>query len=221
MQVFLEDKIDASKWFKTVKNCQILLEANEQLPGQDGVFQFIIGDETYVIRTSPEEFSVTFGIPIPCIEDEGGIEDALLEPKSMTDYRLGRFYTKHKFIPPSRKDNDIRNPELKTKILELVKSKAHNQDLVTMMEFFLLSTVFVTTGDGGSINTKYIGFLESEDRVSWPHLIHKHIVESLKRESTEGCHLFLLVWLVEHSQLAPKCKMEYLRHLQKNGKGCF
>lgn len=159
MYVLLVDTTVSTEWNKTVKSCQFLWKACKKgIPGQEGVFQFTIDGKTYILRSYPEELSVMYGIP--CIRGEGGIEESLLECKSISDCRYGRFYKTHKFTPPAYKELEIKNTELKTKILELVKFKTHNEDLVTMMELFLLSTLFLTTGDGSFIHCKYIGCLE-------------------------------------------------------------
>ncbi|KAI3861803.1 hypothetical protein MKX03_027408 [Papaver bracteatum] len=190
LKVFLEEIIVASTWIKSLPAVQIICSTHQFIPEtNDHVFVFKVGEETYVLRSSPEELSLIFGIP--CIPG-GGIEESFLDSKNQTDYTCGTFWKTYKFNPPKKKPCDINNTELKDKIIELIKDKGPNDDLVTMFELFLLSTIFVTTGDGGSIHSKYLACLESVGRVSLPHLIHKHLMERLKRGSSEGCHLYLL-----------------------------
>lgn len=218
--VFLRTSQPKSEWNKKNGAVEILrAKFLNHGNGVEDLFRFEIGNRILFLKSSAEQLSVCFGIPrllnagndvsqfnednfknskfyrtylaaSPKLQTKKTETSLVMKKSAKIDVNGKKKSDKNE---PMKDDLHIKNNFLKAKIKELVKNKTDNESLVLMLELFMLSTLFMTTGDGGSVHVKYISMLEDRGKVSWPDVIHDFLIDSIKKKSPQGCYAYLFV----------------------------
>ncbi|RZC87625.1 hypothetical protein C5167_036166, partial [Papaver somniferum] len=154
--------------------------------------------ENKSIASTSSELAVTF--LIPRIEGDRG-NDILT---SKAEIEMTQSHPLVKQFPFKTKPGFIsKDPKAR---------KGHEEEVVCLICLYMLVVLFFCRSSGDNLDVLYVGLvkdLETMDSVSFPDLIHEHLMESIKTvkrnnlhiKNCSGCTIYSLLWLAEHSNI--------------------
>lgn len=186
LQVFINNQFTTSELEKPLAGLKKLTESYRK--SEDGKRGFLVreGDE---FQPTPEELALVFGLQIV----ENGPQ-FLLETRDVwnpTHDLCKKYFGEAK---------EISNQQVRKAILQSAKGN-NAEELVRLLVFYLCCTVFFTRSGGWKLPCRYLVLVESIElinSISWPHLIHKHTMDSIHNSNgvctkIDGCAFYLLV----------------------------
>ncbi|KAI3890548.1 hypothetical protein MKW92_051387 [Papaver armeniacum] len=105
----------------------------------------------------------------------------------------------------------VRSTEVQVAIVDAIKN-GRVEAFVRLIVFYMCQTIFFTKTGNFSLPCSYLIYVKSLDvinRISWPHLIHNSLMESIESSKGDvkritGCTFYLLYWFAEHSSLVQR-----------------
>ncbi|RZC57784.1 hypothetical protein C5167_005083 [Papaver somniferum] len=185
---------------------------------------FKIGDQ--VFKTDANHLAVIFKMQRIRMSEQ---DKKLYGPKEDPSLKTYEFYNKY-FLEPKRRDEEEKKKDEKKKagakekkrkekntgdkldkkyivegIHTAMNEEGTEEDLAKLLLLFMFCTVFFINTGGMYVQYKYLNCLQSIDtinKVSWPDLIHEHLMQSVKAVyetpcSINGCSFYLLLWIFE------------------------
>ncbi|KAI3921239.1 hypothetical protein MKW92_037735 [Papaver armeniacum] len=124
-----------------------------------------------------------------------GIENKLINERKVTP-STNDLCIRYKFgetSPPV-----VRSTEVQVAIVDAIKN-GRVEDFVRLVVFYILPCNYLI----------YVKSLDVINRISWPHLIHNYLMESIESSKGDvkritGCTFYLLYWFAEHSSLVQR-----------------
>ncbi|MCL7024115.1 hypothetical protein MKW94_029234 [Papaver nudicaule] len=154
-----------------------------------------------VFIPTPEDIALLFGFQLI----ENGIEDKLTDTRKVNilNNDLCEKYLLGDSTPPVLRSTDVQDA-----ILTAIRN-GEVEDVVRLIVLYMCQTVFFSKTGNFNIPCSFLVYVESLDvinRISWPHLIHKTMMESIKSSEGNvykitGCSFFLLYWFAERCSL--------------------
>ncbi|KAI3855477.1 hypothetical protein MKW92_024080 [Papaver armeniacum] len=199
VRVFVNNKISKDDLCKSNHGLEMLIHTfTKTEDGQYGL-KLVEGHELFI--STPEDMAVDLGLQIL----ENGIENKLINERKVTP-STNDLCIRYKFgetSPPV-----VRVCEVQVAILDAIKN-GRVEDFVRLVVFYMCQTIFFTKTGNFSLPCSYLIYVKSLDvinRISWPHLIHNSLMESIESSKGDvkritGCTFYLLYWFAEHSTL--------------------
>ncbi|MCL7038187.1 hypothetical protein MKW94_021879 [Papaver nudicaule] len=197
LQVFMENQIKKEELTKCSNGLTMLVKT---ISG-DGFKLCAEGD---VFIPTPEDMALIFGFQLI----ENGIEEKLNDERKVNvakndlcvTYKIGNT------TPPCLKSTDVM-----VAILTAI-GRGKVEDVVRLIVLYMCQTIFFSKTGNFNLPCSflvYVKSLEVINRISWPHLIHKAMMESIKSadgdvQTITGCSFYLLYWFAEHCSLVKR-----------------
>ncbi|RZC62233.1 hypothetical protein C5167_024002, partial [Papaver somniferum] len=173
--------------------------------------------ENKSIASTSSELAITFLIP----RIEGDRGNDILTSKAEIELTQSHplvkqfpFKTKPGFISkdPKARVTKVWIDDIERLVLEKLDKKGHEEEVVCLICLYMLVVLFFRRSSGDNLDVSYVGLvkdLETMDSVSFPDLIHEHLMESIKTvkrnnlhiRNCSGCTIYSLLWLAEHSNI--------------------
>ncbi|KAI3834299.1 hypothetical protein MKX03_030106 [Papaver bracteatum] len=202
LRVFIHNKISKEELSKSNHGLEMLVKIFTKT--NDGQYGFRLVEGSDVFLPTPEYMAVDWGLQLI----ENGIETKLLNERKVTP-RTNDLCKRYNFVessPPVVKSTDVQ-----VAISDAIKN-GRVEDFVRLVIFYMCQTIFFTKTGNFSLPCNYLVYVKSLDvinRISWPHLIHNSMMESIESSNGDvrritGCTFYLLYWFAEHSSLVSR-----------------
>ncbi|KAI3883697.1 hypothetical protein MKW92_038823 [Papaver armeniacum] len=166
-------------------------------------------------RSTPETLAVIFGLQ----RIKGGAELTMMDyPRPEIPVAQIVFCETYFKTRPAIQKRDILDSLYAT-----AGDVSKPDDFVKLLVLYLCNTVFFATVGGNKMPKLYLNYIFAMDQVSWPDLIHSHLMEALMEaekpyDSLKGCTIYILFWFAEVTHFISKiegelgnCKPRFLR----------
>ncbi|KAI3847150.1 hypothetical protein MKW92_009474 [Papaver armeniacum] len=158
---------------------------------EDGQYGFNLVEGHELFFSTPEDMVVDLGLQIL----ENDIENKLINERKVTP-STNDLCIRYKFgetSPPV-----VRSTEVQVAIVDAIKN-GRVEDFVRLVVFYILPCSYLI----------YVKSLDVINRISWPHIIHNSLMESIESSKGDvkriiGCTFYLLYWFAEHSSLVQR-----------------
>ncbi|KAI3865914.1 hypothetical protein MKX03_024064 [Papaver bracteatum] len=202
LRVFIHNKISKEELSKSNHGLEMLVKTFTKT--NDGQYGFRLVEGSDVFLPTPEDMAVDWGLQLI----ENGIETKLLNERKVTPRTndLCKRYNFGESSPPVVKSTDVQ-----VAISDAIKN-GRVEDFVRLVIFYMCQTIFFTKMGNFSLPCNYLVYVKSLDvinRISWPHLIHNSMMESIESSNGDvrritGYTFYLLYWFAEHSSLVSR-----------------